>query len=95
MNEWLGKKLFESIKNATEVLDNLKSGRFCARLVYPYTILTLFITLPHNLIKKKIINLVETTFDRQGTLYLACDDKIALFTSDGKNGLSCGLAKSL
>ena len=36
----------------------------------------------HNLIKKKLINLNETTFHREGTFDVACDDKIALFTSD-------------
>ena len=47
-----------------------------------YDFSTLNTTLPHNLIKKKLINLIETTFQREGTLYLACNDKIAFFTSD-------------
>ena len=42
------------------------------------TLLTLF----HDLIKKKLINLIKTTFHRKGTLYLACGDKIAFFTVD-------------
>ena len=43
-----------------------------------------------------LINLFETTFQREGTLYLACNDKIAFFTSDNqKNGLNYGLAKML
>ena len=48
-------------------------------------ILTLYTTLPHNLIKKKLINLIESIFHGEGTLYLACDYKIAFFTSDDKN----------
>ena len=28
------------------------------------------------------INLVETTFHTEGTLSLACDNKVAIFTSD-------------
>ena len=39
-------------------------------------------SLPHNLIKKKLINLIESTFHRECTLYLACDDTIASFTLD-------------
>ena len=38
--------------------------------------------MPHNLIQKKLINLIETTFHREGTLYLAGGDKIAFLTSD-------------
>ena len=38
--------------------------------------------MPHNLIKKKLINLIEITFQREGTLYPACNDEIAFFTSD-------------
>ena len=49
--------------------------------------------LPHNLIQKKLINLIETTFQREGTLYLACYDKIAFFTPMDQNGLNFGLAK--
>ena len=45
-----------------------------------YDFSTLYTTLPLNLTKKKLINLIETTFQREGTLYLAC--KIAFFTSD-------------
>ena len=31
-----------------------------------------------------LINLFETTFQREDTLYLACNDKIAFFTSDNQ-----------
>ena len=79
-----GKKLFWSIKNSTEVLDKLKSRGFCASSVSTYDFSTLYTTLPHNLIKRKLINLIETTFQREGTLYLACNDKIAFFTSDNQ-----------
>ena len=39
------------------------------------------ITLPHNLIKEKLIDLIERTFyKKEGELYIACNDKKALFT---------------
>ena len=77
-----GKNLFWSIKNSTEVLDKLKSRGFRASSLSTYDFSTLYTTLPHNLIKKKLINLIETTFQREGTIYLACNDKIAFFTSE-------------
>ena len=77
-----GKELFWSVKNSTEVLDKLKSRGFSLSTLSTYDFSTLYTTLHHNLIKKKLINLIETTFQRECTLYLACYDKIAFFTSD-------------
>ena len=31
-------------------------------------------TLPHNLIKDKLVYLSERTFHREGSLYIACND---------------------
>ena len=47
-------------------------------------IIVMYVTLASelSLIKKKLINLIETTFQREGTLYFACNDKMAFFTSD-------------
>ena len=36
-------------------------------------------TLPHNLIKDKLIDLLERTFQREGSPYLACNDRNAFF----------------
>ena len=47
-----------------------------------YEFSTLFTTLPHNLIKEKLTELIEQTFNREGSLYLACNDKNAFFTSE-------------
>ena len=38
--------------------------------------------MPHNLIKDKLTELIEQTFNRKGSLYLACNDKNAFFTSE-------------
>ena len=43
---------------------------------------TLYTALPHNLIKDKLIDLVERTFQREGSPYLACNDRNAFFTSE-------------
>ena len=47
-----------------------------------YEFSTLYITLPHNLIKEKLLDLIEQTFYiKEGKQYLACNDKKAFFTS--------------
>ena len=47
-----------------------------------YDFSTLYTTLPHNLIKEKLLDLIERTFyKKEGKLYLACNDKKAFFTS--------------
>ena len=42
---------------------------------------TLYTTIPHNLIKEKMIDLIVRTFQRKWSLYLACNDRNAFFTS--------------
>ena len=43
---------------------------------------TLYTTLNHNLIKEKLLDLIERTFYKKGDkLYLACNDKKTFFTS--------------
>ena len=43
---------------------------------------TLYTTLPHNLIKDKLVDLIERIFQREGPLYIACNNRNAFFTSD-------------
>ena len=47
-----------------------------------YDFSTLYTTLPHHLIKDKIIALTEHTFTREKTLYFACNEERAFFASD-------------
>ena len=70
-----GKSLFWLIKNSGEVLNKLKSRGFRA---------TTLSTLPHNLIKENLINLIEWTFKREGSPYNACNKRQAFFTSGDK-----------
>ena len=82
------KKLFWSIKNSGEILNKLKSIGFLASdhthllVLSTYDFSTLYTKLPHNLIKEKLTELIEQTFNREGSLYLACNDKNAFFTSE-------------
>ena len=51
---------------------------------------TLYTTLPHNLIKEELLDLIECAFKKifknEGSLYLACNDKKAFFTSTDHRG---------
>ena len=40
-----------------------------------YDFSTLYTNLPHHLIKDKLIDLIERTFNREGSSYLACNDR--------------------
>ena len=71
--------MFWSIINSGEVLNKLKSRGFCATSLATYDFSTRFTTLPHDLIKEKLINLIEWTFKREGSPYIA--ERQAFFTS--------------
>ena len=60
----------------------LKSRGFRASSLSAYDFSTLYTTLLHNLINDKLVNLIERTFQRKGSLYIACNDMNAFFTSD-------------
>ena len=59
----------------------MKSRGFLASDLSTYDFSTLYTTLPHNLIKEKLTELIEQAFNREGSRNLACNDKNALFTS--------------
>ena len=74
-----GKNLFWSIKKSCEILNKLKSRGFLVSGLTTYDISTLYTLLPHNLINEKLTELIEQTFYREGSLYLACNDKMSFF----------------
>ena len=61
-------------------LDKLKARDFNATSLSTYDFSTLYTTLPYNLIKDKLIDLIERTFQREGSPYLACNDRNAFLT---------------
>ena len=74
--------MFWPIKNSGKVLSKLKDIDYQATSFSIYDFSTLYTTLPHNLIKEKLLDLIERTFyKKEGKLYLACNDKKAFFTS--------------
>ena len=60
----------------------MKSRGFLASGLSTYDFSTLYTTFPQNLIKEKHTELIEQTFNREGSLYLACNDKKSFFTSE-------------
>ena len=81
------KNLFWSIKNSLEVLNKLKSRGFHASGLPTCDFSTLYTTLPHNLSKDKLLDLIERIFQRECSLYFACNDRHALFTFDAVRNL--------
>ena len=57
-----GKNMFWPIKNSGEVLSKLKDIGYQATSLSTYDFSTLYTTLPHNLIKVKLLDLIERTF---------------------------------
>ena len=54
--------MFWPIKNSGEVLSKLKDIGYQANCLSTYDFSTLYTTLPHNLIKEKLLDLIERTF---------------------------------
>ena len=77
-----GINCFWSIKNSNDVLNKFKSKNFQASELSTYDFSTLYTMLPHHLIKDKLIDLLNRTFIRENTKYLACNEECAFFTSD-------------
>ena len=85
-----GKFLFWSFKNSGEILNKLKSRGFLASGLSTYDFSITYTTLPHKLIKEKLTELIEQTFNREGPLYLACNDKMPFLLLNNLNDIHCG-----
>ena len=76
-----GVNKFWSIKNSTEVLTKLESEQYHVSSLSTYDFSTLYTTLPHNLIKVKLIALIKNTFTREEKMFLACSADRAFFSN--------------
>ena len=72
-----------SIKSSCEVINKLKSRGFvrpvCLHMVFLHYIL---LPCPHILMKDKLVDLIERIFQRECSLFIACNDRSAFFTCD-------------
>ena len=76
------KNLFGLKKLVKYILDKLKTRDFNATSLSTYDFPTLYTSLPHTLIKDKLIDLIEITFQREDSSYIACNDRNTFFTSE-------------
>ena len=88
-----GINYFWSIKNSTEILNKLKTKGFKASTISTYDFSTLYTTLPHNLIRNQLVDLIENTFRREEDLYLVCNEERAFFASEEHKNMIYGLVK--
>ena len=93
MHERCGKNLFWSIRNLGEILYKLKARDPNATSLSSYGFSTLYTTLPHNSIKYKLIDLIERTFYREGSPYLACNNRNTFFTLENPKNIMHGHVK--
>ena len=75
-----GKNLIWSIKSSGEALDKLKARDFNTTSLSTYDFSTLNTTLTNYLIKDKLIDLIERTFNRECSPCLACNHRNTFFT---------------
>ena len=73
------------VNNSGEIINKLKS-----RGLTTYEFSTLYTTKPHNLIKEKLAELIEQTFNRTNSLYLACNGKNAFLLLNNLNDIRFG-----
>ena len=69
MYERSDKNLFWSFKNSGEILDKHKARDFNATSSHAYDISTLYTTLSHNVIKDKLIDLIEKKNSREKAFF--------------------------
>lgn len=73
------------IANSSSCITKLKCKENRTSSLSTYTFSTFYITLPHNLIKDKLTDLLERSFTPEGSLYWACNEKTCFFISDKYN----------
>ena len=84
-----GKKLFWSIKNSGEILNKLKSRGFLASGLSTYDFSTLYTTLPHNLIKEKLTELIEQPFTERVHFIWLVMTKMPFLLLNNLNDINC------
>ena len=86
-----GKNLFWSFKNSDEVLDKLKAKNFNATSLPTHAFSNLYTTLPHNLIKDKLMVLLKEPSKEKTllTLYVTTETRFSLGKAEKYHAWSC------
>ena len=85
---------FWSIKNSSEVIEKLRLRNFQGSQVSSFDFSTLYKSLPHDLIKAKVLSLVKWCFDRESKTYLCTSAKAGFFSTRNMTRMHVGLALS-
>ena len=85
---------FWSIKNSSDVIEKLRLRNFQGSQVSSFDFSTLYTSLPHDLIKTKVLSLVNWTFNRESKTYLCTSDKGGFLATRSMTRINVGLALS-
>ena len=80
---------FWSIKNSSEVIEKLRLRNFRGSQVSSFDFSTLYTSLPHDLIKAKVLSLVNWCFNRESKTYLCTSDKAGFFSNKKYDSYKC------
>ena len=80
---------FWSIKNSSEVIEKLRLRNFQGSQVSSFDFSTLYTSLPHDLIKAKVLSLVKWSFDRESKTYLCTSAKAGFFSNKKYDSYAC------
>ena len=85
---------FWSIKISSEVIEKLRLRNFQGSQVSSFDFSTLYISLPHDLIKAKVLSLVNLCFNRESMTYFCTSDKAGFLATRSMTSINVGLALS-
>ena len=78
-----------SIKNSSEVIEKLRLRNFQGSQVSSFDFSTLYTSLPHDLIKAKVLSLVKLCFNREWKTYFCTSDKMGVFSNKKYDSYAC------
>ena len=81
--------IFLSIKNSSDVIEKLRLRNFQGSQVSSFDFSTLYTSMPHDLIKAKVLSLVNWCFNRESKTYLYTSDKAGLFSNKKYDSNKC------
>ena len=80
---------FWAIKNSSEIIEKLRLRNFQGSQVSSFDFSTLYISLPHDLIKEKVLSLVKWCLNRESKTYLCTSDKAGFFSNKTYDSYKC------
>ena len=85
---------FCSIKNSSEFIEKLRLHKFQGSQVSSFDFYTLYMSLPHDLIKANVLSLVNWCFNRESKSYSCTPLKARFLATRNINRIDVGLERS-